>query len=237
MRGEMSERWLLLETSGRGGRVGLAVGETVAHAVSLDPARRHNRDLAPTVAGLLQLQGMIVKDLTGVMVSVGPGSYTGLRVGVMSAKALAYATGCRLVAVPTFDAIAEQTPADAEVVEILADALQGMAYVQRFQRNLDGSWSPIEKLHIERAAPRLEKLTAEVVVSGPGVELFENLIPTTITRVKADRRVPGLEALYRVGRQLPALLNEEMMRLEPLYLRGSSAEEQAKRPEEPDASR
>src|SRR5262245_31880584 len=124
----MGESWLLLETSGRGASVGLAVGEQVVRTASLDPARRHNRDLAPTVAAILQAQAIKPVALTGVMVSVGPGSFTGLRVGVMSAKALAYATGCRLVAVPTFAAIAEQAPAGAEKLWAIADALQGLVY-------------------------------------------------------------------------------------------------------------
>src|SRR5690349_2476808 len=130
----MSEPWLLIETSGRGGSVGLAVGGRVARSAALDPARRHNRDLAPTCGELLAAEGLRPADLHGVMVSHGPGSFTGLRVGLMSSKVLAYATGCRLVAVPTFHAVAEQAPAEAGVVDVIADALQGHVYVQRFRR-------------------------------------------------------------------------------------------------------
>ena len=131
----MSETWLLLETSGRGGRIGVAVAGRVVRSANLDAARRHNRDLAPAVAALLPSDG-----LTGVMVSVGPGSYTGLRVGVMSAKALAYATGCRLVAVPTFHTIAEQTPPEATTVEVIADALQGQVYAAETPSPRKSTW-------------------------------------------------------------------------------------------------
>lgn len=218
----MSETWLLLETSGRGGRVGLAVAGQLVRSASLDSARRHNRDLAPTVAAMLPRDG-----LTGVMVSVGPGSYTGLRVGVMSAKALAYATGCRLVAVPTFHIIAEQTPPDATTVEVVADALQGLVYAQRFQRNND-EWRPANELHIEVATDWVKQLGDNGWVSGLGVALVEHLLPHDTTRVEVARRTPDLEAMLRVGLRLPALAAAELMRLEPLYLRGSSAEEKAK---------
>ena len=55
---------------------------------------------------LLADQGWKARDLTGVIVSRGPGSYTGLRVGIMTAKTLAYATGCALLAIDTFAAVA-----------------------------------------------------------------------------------------------------------------------------------
>ena len=106
----MNEPWLIIETSSRGGQIGLSIDGVIAHSAQLDPTRRNNRDLAPTTGALLQEAGILPKQLTGVMVSQGPGSFTGLRVGVMSAKMLAYATGCKLIAVPTFCAIAEQTP-------------------------------------------------------------------------------------------------------------------------------
>lgn len=217
----MSETWLLLETSGRGGRVGLAVAGQLVRSANLDPARHHNRDLAPTVAAMLPRDR-----LTGVMVSVGPGSYTGLRVGVMSAKALAYATGCRLVAVPTFHIVAEQTPPEATTVEVVADALQGLVYAQRFHRD-DDAWRPANELHIEAAMEWVKQL-GDVWVTGPGVALCEALIPPNIVRAEVERRSPDLEAMVRVGLRLPALATAEVMRLEPLYLRGSSAEEKAK---------
>src|SRR5262245_38001918 len=120
----MSESWLVIETSSRVGRLGLARGGIVVREAKLDETRRHARDLAATVGRLLTEEGLAPRDLTGVMVSIGPGGYTGLRVGVMSAKALAYATGCKLAAVPTFAAIAEQTPAEARQMWVIADALQ-----------------------------------------------------------------------------------------------------------------
>ena len=79
-------------------------------------------------AGLVLTAGAIEGFVTG------SGLPTGLRVGIMSAKALAYATGCRLVAVPTFAAIALQVPAEAVHVWVIADALQGQIYLQRFER-------------------------------------------------------------------------------------------------------
>ena len=222
----MDEPWLLLETSGRGGRVGLAAGGAVTQA-PLDPARRHNRDLAPAAAELLAAAGLAPKQLRGVMVSVGPGSYTGLRVGVMSAKALAYATGCRLVAVPTFHAIAEQSPPDAGHVDVVADALQGHVYVQRFRRVDEARWEPVNDLCIAYAALWASTLRPEIWVSGPGVEVHEKVIPAETLRVVAENRAPQLESLFRVGLRLPPLTRDDVMRLEPLYLRASSAEEKA----------
>src|SRR5262249_19484451 len=125
-------RLLILETSGRIGQVALAEGGEILSRRRLDEARRHARDLAPTLAEQLAAQGWRARDLNGIVGSRGPGSYTGLRVGIMSAKALAYATGCALLAVDTFTAIALQAPEAASRVEVVADAQQGRVYAQRF---------------------------------------------------------------------------------------------------------
>ena len=93
---------LILETSGRVGQVGLARGDVLVRVAMLDATRRHARDLSSTVGRLLAGENLTARELAGIIVGIGPGGYTGLRVGVMSAKALAYATGCRLIAVPTF---------------------------------------------------------------------------------------------------------------------------------------
>jgi tRNA threonylcarbamoyladenosine biosynthesis protein TsaB len=99
-------RLLLIETSGRGGFVGLARGESLCGLSRLEESRRHGRDLAPLTAKLLKEQGWKPRQLDAVIVSLGPGSYTGLRVGLMAAKTLSYATGCALIGVETFAVIA-----------------------------------------------------------------------------------------------------------------------------------
>src|SRR5262249_51334058 len=106
----IDERLLILETSGRVGIVALAEGDRLRASRRLDEARRHARDLAPTVADLLAAAGAGWKprDLHAVVVGRGPGSYTGLRVGNIPAKTIAYATGCAIIALDTFPFLAAQ---------------------------------------------------------------------------------------------------------------------------------
>ena len=225
----MNESWLVLETSGRTARVGLARGDSIVGSAELDSSRRHARDMISTVDALLKAELLGPSDLTGVMVSRGPGSYTGLRVGLMTAKALAYATGCELRAVDTFAAIAHQSPAEATHVWVIADALQGLVYAQRFVRQHDG-WLPTNHLQILTAVAFVVGVAADDVVTGPGVGVYDAQIPTTNARAPETDREPRVESVFAVGRKLAPLTKEELFALEPLYLRGSSAEEKAKEP-------
>jgi tRNA threonylcarbamoyladenosine biosynthesis protein TsaB len=228
----MSESWLLIETSGRVGKVGLARGGAVVRAAELDASRRHARDLTGAVDALLKAESLGPRDLTGVMVSVGPGSYTGLRVGVMAGKALAYATGCRFVPVGTFAAVAEQAPAGAGALWVIADALQGQVYTRRFQR-AGGRWAPADELRIGPADEWLHGLPAGVWVSGPGVKVYADRIPQTCHLVPEADREPSVAGLFAAGQGVRPATREELFALEPLYLRGSSAEEKAKKDKPP----
>ncbi len=73
-------------------------------------------------------------------VSVGPGSFTGLRVGVVCAKTLAYANGCQLAAVDTLEAIAANSPADVVSVHVIADAQRGDLFVADYCRKSIVEW-------------------------------------------------------------------------------------------------
>lgn len=218
-------RWLLIETSGREGLVGLGDGDAMASEVRLDAARSHARDLVPAVKGLLDEMGWRSGDLSGIAVSQGPGSYTGLRVGIMAARALTYALGCRLVAVPTFSVIARQASESATTLHVIADALKGKLYVQSFARaDAGAAWSPSTELQIVARAAWLAELR-DTIVTGPGVVLIENQLPSGVAAVPVARRAPGLPALLQLARSAKSH-SDAMGPLEPLYLRASSGEEQ-----------
>ncbi len=225
----MPDPWLILETSGRTGLVGVAVGEVVVAARVLDGAKRHNRDLVPTCAELLAEGGFTAKQLAGVMVGLGPGSYTGLRVGLMAAKGFGMATGCAFVAVPTFHTLAAQAPAEWPFAEVIGDALQGTIYRQRFGGVLaNGLRLPLGELQIVPFADWKTARDPEAGVAGPGAEQFGDRLDGRPVTVTADCH-PRVETLLRVGRTVAPLARPEWFAVEPLYLRGSSAEEKAKR--------
>lgn len=220
-------RLLILETSGRTGRVALALGDALfCGERRLDEARRHARDLAPAVAQLLAEQGWRPGDVQAAIVSRGPGSYTGLRVGIMSAKTFAYATGCALIAVETFAAIALQAPAGVRRVDVLADAQQDKIYVQPFARREDG-WHPQADLAIRPFADWLAARDTDAAITGPGLRKWAARLPAEVPLLDANLWEPQAASLLQIGlaRYLAGERDDPWM-LEPLYLRPSSAEEQ-----------
>jgi tRNA threonylcarbamoyladenosine biosynthesis protein TsaB len=166
-----------------------------------------------------------------VIVSLGPGSYTGLRVGIMSAQALAFASGCRVVGVPTFHAIARQAVFPGAELEVIADARQSKLYVQAFARatavEVD---SPTGELCIVPGRMWAEQRRPDLAVTGPGVRVAQDYLPAETPVAPAEQWEPSLRSLLHVGwKRFARGESEAVIALEPIYLRPSSAEEQWQR--------
>ena len=104
-------RILLIETSTALCSVALAVDGGIAASRESDQPRSHAAMTAPFIKELLDSCGMLAPDLDAVCVSAGPGSYTGLRVGVSTAKGICFAAGVPLLSVGTLEVLVSQARA------------------------------------------------------------------------------------------------------------------------------
>jgi tRNA threonylcarbamoyladenosine biosynthesis protein TsaB len=213
---------LLIETSNQPGFVAVAEDERVLQVRGLEESRRQARDLAPAVAELLAARTWQAADISAVVVSRGPGSYTGLRVGVMSAKAFAYAAGCALVTLETFAVIAAQAPPEAHRLAVLADAQQDKVYVQEFEGPAAVAPLSIQSLPAWAAAQ-----AAPLWVSGPGLRKWADQLPAHLRPVEPVLWDPQPASVLRLGlERLRAGQRDDVWAAEPIYLRPSAAEEQ-----------
>lgn len=226
---DLWQRVLILETSGRVGDVALAAAGSVVAARQLEEARRHARDLAAATAELLRERGWRAGDLSAILVSLGPGSFTGLRVGLASAKALAYAVGCPLLGVPTFQAVVRQSAADSRYVAVVADALQGMAYVEVYARAADGAYVPVEPLAVHPFAEWLAKKGEEVRMTGPGVATFRDHLTCRTNVAPPGEWRPRPDSLLAAAAEQADHWRCDPVLIEPIYVRPSSAEEKRER--------
>ena len=217
-------RLLVLETSGRVGQVALARGDELLGTRRLDEARRHARDLAPQIAALLKEQNWRPRDLDAVIVSRGPGSYTGLRIGIMSAKTLAYAVGCAVIGIDTFAAVALQAIPEVKTIDVIADAQQGRVYLQRFSCAPGALPSPLMPLQITTLAAWLADRPHDAWATGPGLHAYaKEVVEHALHQQYWD---PRAESVLRLGAdRLARGERDDLLILEPLYLRPSGAEE------------
>ncbi len=132
---------LSIETSGVHCGVALSIGARLASVLSHDVPAIHDRELATMTETLLNSHSLSVKDLDAVAVSEGPGSFTGLRIGIAFAKALCWDNAPRLIPVPTLlaqamsaSAAAALTDCDAILVCVLSQ--RDKYYAQIFDRDL-----------------------------------------------------------------------------------------------------
>ena len=225
MSSPIDPRILILETSGRMGEVALACGPKIVRHRLLDETRLHARDLAPAVSAMMQEEDWKPADIQALIVNRGPGSYTGLRVGLMSAKAFAYATGCALLAVDGFQAIARQSSRD--MIDVIADAQRDLVYHQRFTRSATGGeMLPATALQIVNFSTWIESLCVERWVSGPGLWRFSERLPAHVKIPDESLWDPHPPSLLEIGlSRYRAGERDDPWKLEPLYLRPSSAEE------------
>jgi tRNA threonylcarbamoyladenosine biosynthesis protein TsaB len=212
---------LLIETSSRAGEIALGTETGRVRSQHLASGKRNASDLASIVDLLLKEENWQARELTGVACSLGPGSFTSLRVGLMSAKTLSFVLGCPLFGVPTFQIIRQQCSRPVSKLWVISDALQGMVYSQAF--GSDGTES--ESLAIR---PLSELLEAESCFTGPGVNGYRNRFADDSKLIDASEREPKCETMRKMVMDHGERFRVDPYVVEPIYLRGSSAEEKRK---------
>lgn len=156
----MSELVLGIDTIGRGGAVSLANADGVLGLRVHDPALGYAEELFGLFDGLLQDCGRRREELTAIAVLSGPGSFTGLRIGVMTAKTLAFGLGLPLLAAPTLELVAAAAGPGAHTAVV--DAGGGHVWAATFEVGPD---SVTERAAMRRMRP--EELTEDVVSVPP----------------------------------------------------------------------
>ena len=127
-------RILAVETSGARGGIALAEEGRVIDEALLGEGLRHGRDLVLTAKAACERAGWDSRRIDVVAVSIGPGSFTGIRIGVTLAKVMAYDTGAKVVAVPSLRVMAENAPPGRRRVAAIVDAKRGGLFASIFER-------------------------------------------------------------------------------------------------------
>jgi tRNA threonylcarbamoyladenosine biosynthesis protein TsaB len=173
----------------------------------------HSERIAGFARDAMADAGVGFDALDRIGVTVGPGSFTGLRVGLAFAKGLAAALDRPVVGVSTLDALAASVE-DAPAVAALIDARRGQVYA-RFWRG-GAPVGPAEALTLEAAAARIGELAPGAVLVGSGAALFPDIASGLIRRPLDG---PASEALAR----LAATADPALAPAAPLYLRAPDA--------------
>lgn len=221
---------MALDTSTLRGVAAVQRSDGTVFISDTDPTVRHGRVLVPTLKTLMTEAELAPSDLDFIAVGLGPGSFTGLRIGVTAAKTLAYAIQRPLIGLDSLDLIARNAAPEVLNVVVVVDAQRSQWYAARFGRTHSGG--PLARLEPTRtvdASAFLEGLPEGTLVLGPALDRDGVCFPPSACRGPLERNHPQGRHLLTASREaIKAGRHDDPWFLEPLYIRRSAAEE--KRP-------
>jgi tRNA threonylcarbamoyladenosine biosynthesis protein TsaB len=225
-------RLLAIETATPAQGVALAEDDRLLAELSYE-AKGNTRGglLLPAVDRVLKQAGLAAGDLDAVAVSVGPGSFTGLRVGLATAKGLALGTGATVVGVPTLEALAEGYAHANVTICALLDAYRSEVYMALFRRqgNALERLSPDTVLSPEAVASAVAAVEGPVHLIGSGAARYREQLETALSgracvTDEGLRAVPSAAVVARLGFRQLAGGNKSDAEVAPIYLRRAEAE-------------
>lgn len=190
----------------------------------------HSETLQSHVALALDMAGVAKSEVEAVAVSQGPGSFTGLRIGLSAAKGMAYAWGVPLVGVPTLAALASQFPVPTVRVAALMDAQKGNAYMALYEWQ-EEEWlevSPVTVCPLDEVLARCAAIDGPVLLAGDAAQkklAGRRDLPANTRLAAPDMIMPRAAAVARLGLlELAAGRTGSVMDMAPVYVRRSEAE-------------
>jgi tRNA threonylcarbamoyladenosine biosynthesis protein TsaB len=222
----MALRILALETSTLDASVAVLEGERILGQLTMDRTRRTAQCFAPAIADQLHSVLWRPQDVQLVAVAVGPGSFTGLRVGVTAAKTFAYAVGAEVFGIHTLTVIARQAPTQAGFISAVLDAQRQQLFVADFHRR-DDELTEASQPRIVDVDQWLAELSPGTAVTGPGLARLCDRIPAEVQVIAASHWTPQAATVGRLAYvEYQSGTRHDLWTLNPRYYRSSAAEEQ-----------
>ena len=210
-----------IESTQQQGSVALLDKGAIVVELTLGNEARSASLLAPGIRQVLNEAGWQPDTLERIAVTVGPGSFTGLRVGVTTAKALAYALGIDVIGVNTLAVLAAQAGHDG-LVEAIMDAQRNELFCQRFQVSQEEA-RPLDEVRIEDDERWCQTRTEDVMITGPVLEKLADGLPPNMQLAERRTWIPRAATVARLGmQQNPTGTAFELV---PEYYRKSAAQE------------
>lgn len=185
---------LALDTATRTLSIALHDGQTVLAEHTWRTSDNHSVELAPQVALMLRRAGVEPRQLSGLAVALGPGTYTGLRIGLGFAKGLALAHNLPMLGVPTFDIILHSQAPRPEA--LLAVIPAGRGRVSAAMYEWQTQWNLMNPIRIVAWAALAAELTRPTFVCG---EIEPGLRELLQARKGLATLAPPAQALRRAG--------------------------------------
>lgn len=223
----MTGKAIAIETSGRSGSVALAVQGKVLREEQFAHGLKHAAGIVSIIDHLVREQGWTPRDVEQVYVSAGPGSFTGLRVGITVAKTLAWALGARVVAVPTARVLAENAPPGWQNLILVLDAKRDQIFTARFAKR-SGQIVEVEEAHLDTLTAMLARSPRPVHLLGEGLPYHRRHLAGITDVLQTD------ETAWRGRAAVVAKIGWELAQsdrftdpehLTPIYIRRPEAEE------------
>ena len=221
---------LAIETATTCGSIGLVADKNCVAEFSLQTGETHSRRLLAGVHWVLQETGLDWQAIDAVAVSLGPGSFTGLRIGLATAKALTMAAGIKLIGVGTLDGLAAQilAPGNILICPVL-DARKKEVYGGFYRCDEQGIPRLQEEWWVMRPEKLCDRIREPVLLLGDGAVAYKDLFRDRL----GDLLFVAPQGTYFPRAASIGMLAAEKWQMdifidpvsaEPIYIRASEAE-------------
>jgi len=220
---------LAVETATLAGSVALCEDDQLLGEITLELPRKHSERLVPSIEFLLDQHQLKPQELDGLAVDIGPGSFTGLRVGLATMKGLAFSLNKPLVGVDSLEILVQNlSPASGLLVPIL-DARKGQIFAALFRGQGQGRPERISEDWVLNPEDLVKKISEPALLFGEGAQVYREVLSRTLGE-QARFAPPGSDyprALHLAQLARPRLVSGEGRDPDqwvPRYLRLSDAE-------------
>ncbi|MFH2012378.1 MAG: tRNA (adenosine(37)-N6)-threonylcarbamoyltransferase complex dimerization subunit type 1 TsaB [Pseudomonadota bacterium] len=224
---------LAVETSTMAGSVALIDSEELVSEYLLNINITHSERLLSAVDCIIRDTKISVDEIDGFAVSIGPGSFTGLRIGISTIKGLAYATDKPVVGIPTLDAMAENIFFTDYLICPILDARKKQVYAALYKKSIENRLEKITPDLAINPDELLKKIQTKVVFLGDGLRVYHKLIKETLQDMAffapMNLRLPRAANVAKLS--LDQFRKNNVLDLNtftPSYVRPSEAEEKFK---------